>query len=510
MKRALALAAMLLSGCASRSLPIPAAWKEPIPRTPRIEAVAIGGNGKLLYYSSRDGAQCTLHFGPLGGAPVQAIPLGFCPVRILPLSDGTTLIRQRGGASVLLDGEGNAIAGEGIPLIRSGGDRALLAAASRGTRLERAVIGGRLEILTAGSRRPLDTGCLSDARFRPVAGTIAGVTCGSEAKLLASDGAGRLKALTPSFPAIDSFAFSPDGDEIVFSARRDQGFDIGLVSSDGSEIHWVPPVRGDETNVSYAPRGHKIAYFLRAADAALVRTVHVPTSTQLTADFPFSTVRDLAWLPEGDKYVVAVSSVDSGDRVELLRYDGSERTTLVAPAARLAQEIETLGSGRSGEAMTVIRPPDLRYNERVPLVVWTGEESPYVWDDDRARLHTTVRVASAMTPRDAGTLDDAFWKALRGLPWIDPDKIYVVSPGPLPAKLAKAIGTSGPEAWGPATFIAPAAPGTNLTPDRYLQRIVGTSRAILLRPGQAGSVKSAAAALIAAQLKGPAPQNDHR
>jgi hypothetical protein len=510
MKHVLLLAALLLAGCASHSLPIPAAWQDPIPRTPRIETVAIGGNGKLLYYSSRDGAQCTLHFGPLGGAPLQAIPLRFCPDRIVPLSDGTALIQQRGGMGVLLDEQGNAIAGEGISLVRSGQDRALLAAASRGNRLERPVNNGRLEIVGTGSPRPLDVACLTDARFRPAAGTIAGVTCGSEAKLMASDAAGGLKMLTPSFPAIDSFAFSPDGNEIVFSARREQGFDTGLVSSDGSEIHWVPPVRGDETHVSYAPRGHKIAYFLRAGDAALVRTVHVPTSTQLTADFPFSTVRDLAWLPEGDKYVVAVSSVDSGDRIDLLRYDGSERTTLVAPAARLAQEIETLGSGRSGEAVTLIRPPDLRYNERVPLVVWTGEESPFAWDDDRARLHTTARVASAVTSRGAELLDAAFWKTLRALRWIDPAKIYVVSPGPLPAKLAEANGTLGPETWGPATFIAPAAPGTNLAPDRYLQRIVGTSRAILLRPGQAGSVKSAAAALIAAQLKGPAPQNDHR
>jgi hypothetical protein len=81
-----------------------------------------------------------------------------------------------------------------------------------------------------------------------------------------------------------------------------------------------------------------------------------------------------------------------------------------------------------------------------------------------------------------------------------------VSAGPLPAKLAVA----GSETSRPVTYIAPADSRTDLPPDRYLQRIVGASRAILLRPGQPGSVKSSAATLIADQLKGPAPQNDHR
>jgi hypothetical protein len=486
MKRLLLLLATLYSGCATQSLPMP-----------RIEAVAIGGKGTLLYYSSRDGARCSLHFGPLA-APLQVVAVGFCPDRITPLADGSILLRQRGGRGLLLDEQGNAVAGEGVPLVRSGADRPLLAASSRQSRLEQA--NGALTMVDGSSRRPIEIPCLSDAAFRPAAATIAGITCGADPKLVASTASGTVKALTPPFAAIDSFAFSPDGQELVFSTRREQGFDVGLVSSDGGEIHWVPPVRGDETHVSYAPRGHKIAYFLRAADAALVRTVHVPTATPLTADFPFSTLRDLAWLPEGDKYAVALSSVDAADRIELLRYDGSDQTTLVRPIARLTAELETVG------AVTLIRPPDLRYNERVPLVVWTGEEMPFAWDDDRGWLHATARLASAVTPRPARELDAAFWTTLLALPWIDPDKIYVVSPGPLPAKLA----SPGRGSMRPVTFIAPSAPGTNLPPDRYLQRVVGTSRAILLRPGQPGSVKSSAAALIADQLKGPAPQNDHR
>ena len=48
------------------------------------------------------------------------------------------------------------------------------------------------------------------------------------------------KALTPAFAAIDSFSVSLQRREVVFSAKRSDNFDIGLVSLDGGEIHWFP------------------------------------------------------------------------------------------------------------------------------------------------------------------------------------------------------------------------------------------------------------------------------
>ena len=44
------------------------------------------------------------------------------------------------------------------------------------------------------------------------------------------------KILTPAFRAIDSFDVSLDRKEIVFSAKRNKHFDVGLVSIDGSDI----------------------------------------------------------------------------------------------------------------------------------------------------------------------------------------------------------------------------------------------------------------------------------
>src|SRR5205807_8315221 len=93
-------------------------------------------------------------------------------------------------------------------------------------------------------------------------------------------------ALTPQFTAIQSFDVSLERGEVAFSARRTDNFDIGLVSLDGSDVHWIPQDPADETDVQWAPRGNKISYVVHSRTGDLVRTVHIPTSLQLTVDFP--------------------------------------------------------------------------------------------------------------------------------------------------------------------------------------------------------------------------------
>ncbi|MEA2463464.1 MAG: hypothetical protein QOJ98_1211, partial [Acidobacteriota bacterium] len=73
------------------------------------------------------------------------------------------------------------------------------------------------------------------------------------------------KALTDGFLAIDSFDYSEARGEVVFSAKREGSFDIGLVSSDGSPINWAPADPADELDVQWAPRGNKVSYILRAS-----------------------------------------------------------------------------------------------------------------------------------------------------------------------------------------------------------------------------------------------------
>src|SRR5882762_385677 len=64
-------------------------------------------------------------------------------------------------------------------------------------------------------------------------------------KLMSGD-----KALTPEFLAIDSFAVSNERKEVVFSAKRKDNFDVGLVSVDGGDVHWFPEDPADELSVA--------------------------------------------------------------------------------------------------------------------------------------------------------------------------------------------------------------------------------------------------------------------
>ena len=274
------------------------------------------------------------------------------------------------------------------------------------------------------------------------------------------------KDLTPQFRAIQSFDVSLERREVVFSAKRTDNFDIGLVSLDGSDIHWVPQDPADETDVQWAPRGNKISYVVHSRTGDLVRTVHIPTSLQLTADFPYSAVRALAWEPQAERYAVVLASPNVSERVERLKYSGEGRETVIAPAVRLDTEIAPLGGA------FLMRPSAMRYGEKVPLVVWITE-APFGWSDALGNLNQKARVASAIMTAPPS---EAFWSAASAVPWIDMTRVYVVG------------GAGAPPG---ATWIVSNA---RIPPDRYEHR----NNTLLVSPT---IVESFAAAWIAQQLK---------
>ncbi len=224
------------------------------------------------------------------------------------------------------------------------------------------------------------------------------------------------KDLTPQFVAIESFDVSIDRGEVVFSAKRKDNFDIGLVALDGSEIHWVPEDPVDETGPVWAPRGNKVAYVVHGKAGDIVRTVHIPTATQLSVPFPYATVRAIAWDVPAERYFVVLSSPDISERVQSVKYDGGAPRIEVAPEATL-----NVATGPMGGAL-VLRPATMRYGEKIPLVVWVANP-PFEWDDDRGTLMRNKRVACAIMPH---TPDDAFWAAVDATPWIDAQRVYVI------------------------------------------------------------------------------------
>ncbi|HEX7155468.1 MAG TPA: hypothetical protein VF618_28640 [Thermoanaerobaculia bacterium] len=211
---------------------------------------------------------------------------------------------------------------------------------------------------------------------------------------------------------IESFDVSETRREVAFSARRETGYDIGLVHLDGSPIVWVPADPADEVQVQWAPRGHKISYIVRGSAGDLVRTLHVPSSAQLTVDFPYARVHALGWEPKAERYAVVLSSIDASDRVEVVKYGGEERKTAVNPEVRLDVTTEAFAGGG-----TLVRPAALKYDERLPLVIWVTE-TPNAWDDALAALLRSARVAALVTNQVPAAID---------LPFVDRNRIYVVN-----------------------------------------------------------------------------------
>ena len=281
------------------------------------------------------------------------------------------------------------------------------------------------------------------------------------------------KALTDAFEAIDSFDFSEPRGEVVFSAKREGGFDIGLVSSDGSPINWLPPDPSDECAVQWAPRGNKVSYVVRASGGDVVRSFHVPSSVHLNVPFPLGTVHALAWDPLAERFAVAWSSPEASDTVEVMRYGGEERKVVLPSKDRIDVEIEPLGRGS-----LLLRRRDVAYGERLPLVVWIVDDLG--WSDARAALLRSARVACIVTTRPP---DEALWKAAAERAWIDTGRAYVVG------------GTSAAPSPGPAVRIT--ADGT--VPEgqyRVSGRVVAVAPAV---------VQSFAAGFVPAHLRASAP-----
>lgn len=282
------------------------------------------------------------------------------------------------------------------------------------------------------------------------------------------------KRLTEQFTAIESFDYDDTWDEVIFSARRDGGFDIGLAAGDGSKTNWAPADPADEVQVQWAPRGYKASYIVRGTHGDVVRTLHIPTSLQHAIDFGPATIHDVAWEPSGDKYAVAFSTLDASDRVEVLRYDGTDRRVTIPAAQKLAADVISFAPGAYA-----LRPFDLQYGEKLPVVVWLAER--FEWSDARAALLREARAAVIVTR----TLDDTLWKTMSETPWMDAQHTWVVNVGRASARPPERRAEARP------TWITPDA---SVPPGRYRQ----TANVIAVAPA---AIQSVAAGFIADQLK---------
>ncbi|HEX3070412.1 MAG TPA: hypothetical protein VHX14_17725, partial [Thermoanaerobaculia bacterium] len=214
------------------------------------------------------------------------------------------------------------------------------------------------------------------------------------------------------------------------------------------------------------------------------RTVHILTATQLSVDFPQTQIDALAWEPKGDRYAVVVESPEASQSLQEMTYEGEKRREVIPPSVRLNVSIEPIGG------LLVMRPNDLHYNEKLPVVLWL-DPHPFAWSDARAALMLNARVAIAIAPRGS----DEFWNEIAKVAWIDVTRKYVVNPS------TERPGNRATEQRGNPAILITADPA--IPPGHYRR----AGNRVFAPPAV---VQSFAAAWIADDLKGTPPPNGRR
>lgn len=369
-----------------------------------VTAASFDRSGEILWFSESRASGCVLTGLRINDRTLtEERRLDFCPDFIEVAADGTLLAAGADGALML------GSSGESLNPRKH-----VLAVVSRDNWIEK--IGETLLWRRGGETLPLP-GSLRSPRILTRSDAVIAIQQSDKGESLIKMQPGETKSLTSVLPAIDSFDISPDEKEIVIAADPGKGFDVGLMPSDGGEIGWIFPEALPERAVTWAPRGNKVSYVIETSSGSLIRTVHVPTSFQLTVDFPHSAVADVTWEPKAEKFAVVTSSILRGSQIELLRYGGEERAVLRSGVNPTRVEFDTLG------AAILLAPPVLRYGRRYPLVIWISERNPLEWSPFRAAVHSTGEVATVITAR----IDEpGFRKRLAELEWIDQEQAFVV------------------------------------------------------------------------------------
>lgn len=396
----------VLSGaCASGSAPVE-------PASSSISAVAYSADNSRLLISKPTAGGCDLlELDSASGAERDRQRLPFCPDRLVVTSSG--LLLKQTGQSAWWPGDQDP----------------LLAAAGTGDYVTRS--GSGAPVWIRGDRRiTLPDLKLRDLRVLDGEDALIGIRIENEYEsLVRISESGEVIALIPDpVRQIDSYDVSPDQKELVVSARRAAGFDVALGSTASAAVRWVAADPLDEVMVSWAPRGSKVTYLVKAAEGSLLRTLHVPTGYELMIDLPQMEVSQLAWEPRAERFAVVVSAPGRSTSVMTMTYSGEDRRMLLAGEHQASVEMEPF-AWQEGTGW-LVRRARVVYGAKYPVIVWTGVTAPFAWSEVRGESYVANEAISIMVPGDSGTLTSAFWREVEKLPLADRRRLFVVaSPG---------------------------------------------------------------------------------
>jgi Tol biopolymer transport system component len=147
----------------------------------------------------------------------------------------------------------------------------------------------------------------------------------SEIYAINVDGSGETR-LTES-PGLDGFpAWSPDGEEIVFSSDRDGNWELYVMDADGSNQVRLTQTPEDESVPAFSPDGRKIAYVVGMMDNPSIYVMNADGSggERLTSgNWP-------TWSPDGAR--ISYTSYANGERIHVINADGSDTRRLAGNA----------------------------------------------------------------------------------------------------------------------------------------------------------------------------------
>lgn len=391
------LAILFLAACASTdSLPV----KEPgtAERLLLPDALVVLADGRVLVRSS-NGAQCEVR---IPGEPAVALP--FCDGALAVDGAGALISSESRALRMRADRGALAVEEYAYPILDTGGSHEVVI-------LEN-------ELLWRNGDRVIPLGSAavwSKARILDESDAVMLVRRESGQLVRFNADRSQLPIAPDEIREIESFDVSPDEKEVVFSGRRTESLDVGLVSTQGSKVSWIVPDQLDEVGVTWAPRGSKVTYQVRAPYGTILRSVHVPTSWQLAVDLPFARVHSLSWEPRAEKYAVLHSGPTHSPAVEWISFGGEVRSMLVGSSSVADGEAEPFSDG------VMIRPKTLRYNQKVPLILVVADD-PLAWRSSFADARRAEVAVAAVT--DKG-LTQAIMDA-EATGWIDTTRLFVV------------------------------------------------------------------------------------
>lgn len=408
---------------ASCTTPRPATPPQPAPEI--AESALHGGVPQPLVTVARDGALWLIRSGggrverwPQGATePSAVVDLPLIAFTLRPAATGGVFVSGNGDSAIIdesgtlrLVGPAMDVAGEERLERRGGSVRFVTPTGQTEVSVADGIISMKGRLLAPGGRAVVRA-------ERGEGGFLYLVTAADRS----------VRPLAGPFASIGAFDVAPEGTEVVFSARRERGFDIGLVPAEGGEVRWIGPDPLDERMVAWAPRGNKFAYVLETPGGVVVRSVHVPTGFQVSAPRSLTRVLDLAWDPTAERIALFVRSADASERVESMRFDGTERRTDIPPALRGETPDQLAGI----PGAVVFAPGSVRYGERLPLVIWEDRWAPFAYNEPRAGLQQNRRIGSVVVA--PGTAQGpAFWDAIAELAWVDRGRIYLIANAPVP------------------------------------------------------------------------------